>query len=131
MERVAKVATETEARARADWIEADQQVQQIDERRHNTLVGAEQLGGAEVPLALRGHLVGVGARHLLALAGEKATLADEAEERRAAFQEAAIKVRSLDRLIERIDRTELERRTKAEQADLQDAMTIRAARETS
>ncbi len=67
----------------------------------------------------------------MALAGEKAELAGEAEQRRAEFQEAAVKVRSLDRLVERLDKTEQERRTRVEQADLQDAMTIRAAREAT
>ncbi len=131
MERVAKVAGETEAQAKAEWLEADRQVRLLDERRHNTLTQAEALGRDDVPLGLRGHLVGLGARHLVALAGEKAELAGEAEQRRAEFQEAAVKVRSLDRLVERLDKTEQERRTRVEQADLQDAMTIRAAREAT
>lgn len=129
VERVARVAGETEAQAKAGWIEADRQVRQLDERRHNTLTKAEALAGDDVPLGLRGHLVGVGARHLVALADEKVELAAEAELRRAEFQEAAVKVRSLDRLVGRLDKTDEERRTRIEQADLQDAMTIRAARE--
>lgn len=131
MERVAKVASETEAIAKAEWMEADRQVRLIDERRQNSLTRAETLGNDDVPLALRGHLVGLGARHLVALADQKAELADEAEIRRAEFQEAAVQVRSLDRLVGRLHRTERERQTRVEQADLQDAMTIRAAREAT
>ncbi|MGH1489484.1 MAG: hypothetical protein ACRBK7_08855 [Acidimicrobiales bacterium] len=131
MERVAKVAGETEAQARAMWVEADRQVLLLDQRRQDTLAKAELLGGDDVPLGLRGHLVGLGARHLLALAGEKKTLASEAELRRSEFEEAAVKVRSLDRLVERLDKSVKERRIRVEQADLQDAMTIRAAREAS
>ncbi len=128
--RVARVAGETEAKARAVWVEADNKVKLMDRRRESALNRAGHLSGQEMPIGLRSHLVGAGARHLVALAGEKVTLVDEARLRRTEFDEAVVKVRSLDRLIERIDDSERVQRRKREEADLQDLMAIRAARRT-
>ncbi len=131
MVRVAKVASETEAKAKAVWVAADNRVKLIDRRRESALNRAGQLSGHEMPIGLRSHLVGAGARHLVALADEKVELVDEAQVRRAEFEEAVTKLRSLDRLIERLDEAEQQRRQQREAADLQDLVAIRAARRTT
>ncbi|MGB5759375.1 MAG: hypothetical protein WBM50_20845, partial [Acidimicrobiales bacterium] len=77
--RVAKIAGENEARAKAVWVEADRRVKQLDRRRETSLARAGRLADEGVPIRLRGHLVGAGARHLVALAGEKVELVDQAK----------------------------------------------------
>ena len=131
MARVATVATELEERARARWTDANHCVQLVDRRRTAALERAGRLSAEELPVALRSHLTTSGARHLVALADERATLTMEAEARRAELEVAATKVRSLERLIDRLDRAdELQRRRRAE-AELRDLMAIRAARSES
>lgn len=125
--RVAKIAGETEARAKAVWVEADQRVRLLDRRRDSALARADRLSDDTLSIGLRSHLVGAGARHLVALAGEKVGLVDEAQRRRTEFEEAVVKVRSLDRLVERLDEAERDRRQRREAADLQDIVAIRAA----
>ena len=126
--RLARLAGETEARARAQWIEADHRVKQVDRRREHTLTRTGTLAGPGVPIGLRSHVVDAGARHLMALTEQKVGLADEAQQRRAEFDEALVTVRSLDRLVQRLDDAEQQRRRRREAADLQDAMAVRAAR---
>lgn len=128
--RVAKIAGENEARAKAVWVEADRRVKQLDRRRETSLARAGQLSDDGVPIRLRGHLVDAGARHLVALAGEKVELVDQARLRRAEFEEAVTKVRSLDRLVERLSEAEQDRRQRRAAADLQDIVAIKAARRT-
>ncbi len=126
--RVAKIAGETEAKAKAVWVEADRRVKQLDRRRETALTRAGHLADQAVPIRLRSHLVGAGARHLVALADEKVELVDQARLRRAEFEAAVTKVRSLDRLVERLDEVEHDRRRRREAADLQDIVAIKAAR---
>lgn len=125
--RVARIAGESEAKAKAVWVEADHRVRLLDRRRDGALARADQLSDESLPIGLRIHLVDAGARHLVALAGEKVGLVEEARRRRAEFEEAVVKVRSLDRLVERLDETERDRRQRREAADLQDIVAIRAA----
>lgn len=129
MARVAKVASEVETEARARWMEADNRVKAVDRKREAALEQAAQLADVDLPLRFRSHLTGAGARHLDSLAGQKAELVNEAAVRQADLQEAVTKVRSLERLIERIDREEQERRLRAAEAELQDLVAVRAVTE--
>lgn len=126
--RVAKIAAETEEQARARWAQATFQVQQLDHQRETALDRAAELANHDLPLGLRSHLTGAGARHLLSLADRKTELVVEAESRRSELQEAVTKVRSLDRLIERLDRKAREERERKEAAELADLVAVRAAR---
>lgn len=127
--RVAKMASETEELARARWAEANQRVNAVDRQRQTSLDRAGHLAGVDIPLGLRTHLVGAGARHLVSLADRKSELLDEAAARQVELKEAASKVKSLERMVERLDRAEADRRDQRELADLQDIVAIRAARD--
>lgn len=131
MARVARIASEAEERARASWAEANQRVMTVDRERETALDNAGRLAAQELPIGLRSHLTGAGARHLMALADQKVDLVTDVEERQAELQEAVTKVKSLERLVERIDDEEAERRKRFDAADLQDMVAIRAAREAS
>lgn len=131
MARVAKIAGENEARARAKWFEADNQVRLLDRERETALNRAGRLSTHNLPIGLRSHLVGAGARHLVALAGRKVGLVDEAALYQGELEQAVIKVRSLDRMVERLDEAERLSRRRREAADLQDVVAIRAARRSS
>ncbi|MGI9598367.1 MAG: hypothetical protein ACR2QK_19540, partial [Acidimicrobiales bacterium] len=63
--RVAKVASEHEAMAKAVLVEADRKVQILDRRRESALTRAGELSDPTMPVGLRSHLVGAGARHLV------------------------------------------------------------------
>lgn len=126
--RLTELAAENEQRARGRLQEAAHRVSAVDRRRTAALEGAARLAEPDIPLALRGHLSGAGARHLLALADEKGGLVVEVDARRCELEEAMTKVRSLERLVERIDRAADLRRRRREAADLQDLVAIRAAR---
>lgn len=128
---MAKVAAETEEKARARLAEASLRVQHVDHERETALDRAAQLANLDLSLALRSHLTGAGARHLMALTDQKTELAIEVEARRADLQEAVTKVRSLERLVERLDRDAKERASRAEVAELQDLVAIRTAHERS
>lgn len=123
------MAAETEEQARARFEEANSRVQQLDNERETALDRAADLANLDIPLAFRSHLTGAGARHLVSLADQKVELVGEAESKRADLQEAATKVRSLDRLIERLDRDARERRERLEASELQDLVAIRSARD--
>lgn len=126
--RVAKLASETEEQARARWAEANQNVNIVDRRRQGALDRAGKLASEEIPLALRSHLTGAGARHLVSLADEKSELLTVAEERQSELQEAVTKLKSLERMVERLDKAEALRRDREETANMQDLVAIRAAR---
>ncbi|MEM9652375.1 MAG: hypothetical protein AAGA65_09785 [Actinomycetota bacterium] len=128
MARVAKVAAETEEQARARWAEATRAVNQVDVQRESALDRAANLATLELPLAFRSHLTGAGARYLVSLADQKTELVIEAESRREELQEAVTKVKSLDRLIERLDRQAAEERERRAAAELQDLVAVRAAK---
>lgn len=128
MARVTKAAAETEELARARLAEARRQVDGVDRERESALDSAARLAEEDVPLRLRSHLTGAGARLLGTLADRKTGLVEEAESRRAELQEAATRVKSLERLVDRLDAEVLDRRHRSELADLQDLVAIRAAR---
>ena len=127
--RLGELAAEQEDRARARFHEVDRQVADVDRRRADALQGAAGLAGERLSLAMRGHLAGVGARHLVALAGQRADLSGELDLRRADLVDAVGRVRSFERLVSRLDRSIAERQRRRELADLQDLVAIRAARE--
>lgn len=129
MVRVAKVAAETEEQARARWAQATGHITHVDQQRETALDRAAQLATQDLPLAFRGHLTGVGARYLQSLADRKSELMVEADARRAELQEAVTKVKSLDRLIDRLDRDAQEAQDRRTAAELQDLVAIRAARD--
>lgn len=131
MARVAKVASEIETEARARWVEADSLVNAVDRERERALDQAAELATVDLPLAFRSHLTGAGARHLELLAGRKAELVDAAAQRQTELQAAVTKVRSLERLIERLDAEAKDRRDRAAAAELQDLVAVRAATEAS
>jgi len=126
--RLAELAAESEERAVARLQQAAHRVAAVDRRRTSALQGASRLAGPDVSLALRAHLAGAGARHLLALADEKGELVVEVDSRRTELDEARTRVRSLVRLVERIDRADDLRRRRAQAAELQDLVAIRAVR---
>lgn len=126
--RLTEMAAENERRAVGRLQEAARRVSAVDRRRTAALEGAARLAGPDVPLGLRGHLSGAGARHLLALADEKGELVVEVDTRRSELDEAMTKLRSLERLVERIERAERDRHRRREAAELQDLVAIRAAK---
>lgn len=128
MARVAKAASESEERARAHWAEAKSDVDGVDRQREAALTGAAALATQDVPIRLRGHLTDTGARFLTSLADRKSELQIEAEQRRVVLQEAATAVKSLERLIDRLDAEADERQRRSEAADLADLVAVRAAR---
>jgi uncharacterized protein YoxC len=129
MARIAKVASETEEQARARWAAATQEVSGVDREREGALQRAGQLANEEMPLKLRSHLTGAGARHLISLTDQKVELAQHVDECQAELQEAVTKVKSLERVVERLDDAARERQRLQEVADLQDLVSIRAVRD--
>ena len=127
--RLGELAAEQEEQARAEMLRADHRVAEVDRRRADALQGAADLADHHVSLALRGHLAGAGARHLVQLAGERADRSVDADRARGELAEAVTRVRSLERLVDRIDRAESARLRQRELADLQDLVAIRAAHE--
>ncbi len=73
----------------------------LDRRRQLVLRQASDLNRPETPLGLRGLLAGVGGRHLTALVGERAALTREHETRRRQYDDAAVRVKALERVTER------------------------------
>ncbi len=128
--RLGQLAAEAEEQARAELHRADLRVSEADQRRADALRGAADLAERQLPIGLRAHLAGAGARHLAGLAGERVDLAAEADLARHRLAEAVVRVRSLDRLVERLDRAAADRRRQREAADLQDLVAIRAASRT-
>ncbi len=126
--RLGELATEQQEQARAELNQADERVAQADRRRADALQGAADLAGEQLSLGLRAHLTVSGARHLVDLAGERADLAIEADRARSELFEAATRVRSLERLVERLDASAKERDRLRHAAELQDLVAIRAAR---
>lgn len=126
--RLGELAADQEEQARSRFRQASELVDQTNRRREQALEGAAELARQEIPLALRGHLTGVGARHLVDLADEKAELVDDADQRRAELAEAATRTRSLERLVGRLDRERAERQARQDRAELQDLVAIRAVR---
>lgn len=129
--RLGELASEREEQARAEFHRADHRVTEADRRRTDALEGAADLARHDVPLALRGHLAGAGARHLIQLAGERADLSADADRAREQLAEAVSRVRSLERLVDRLDRAVADRDRRREQAELQDLVAIRAAHDAS
>lgn len=127
--RLGELAAEREEQARADVHRAAGHLAAADQRRSDALQGAADLAALDLPLAMRGHLTVSGARHLVHLAGERADLAGAAERARAELAEAATRVRSLERLVERLDRAVEAQNRQRDAAELQDLVAIRAARE--
>lgn len=127
--RLGELATEQEEQARAHMLRADHQIAMADRRRAEALQGAAELSNQSLPLALRGYLTVSGARHLVQLADERVDLAVEAERARAELAEAVTRVRSLERLVGRLDRAVAARDQQRQAAELQDLVAIRAARE--
>ncbi len=125
--RLEELAAQRQERARAGLMEADRRVDEVDRRREQALRGAANLADSGLPVRLRGHLAGVGARHLGRLAEEKIDHADDADRCRHELEEATTKVRSLERLARRLDEAERERISRREAAELQDLVAIRAA----
>ncbi len=126
--RLGELAAEQQEQARAELYQADERVAQADRRRADALQGAADLADEQLPLRLRAHLTVSGARHLVDLAGERADLAIEADRARSELSEASTKVRSLERLVERLDASAEERDRQRQAAELQDLVAIRAAR---
>lgn len=127
--RLGEIAAERAEQARAELYQADGHLAEADRRRSDALQGAADLAALDLPLAMRGHLTVSGARHLVHLAGERADLAGAAERARAELAEAATRVRSLERLVERLDRAVDAQDRQRQAAELQDLVAIRAARE--
>lgn len=127
--RLGELASEQREQARAEKSRADERLAQADHQRAEALQGAAALADEELSLRLRAHLTVSGARHLVDLAGERAGLAEEADRARTDLFEAATRVRSLERLVERLDTAAKERDRERQAADLQDLVAIRAARE--
>lgn len=125
--RLGQLAAEAEEQARAELHRADHRVSQADQRRVDALRGAADLAEHELPIGLRAHLAGAGARHLADLADERVDLAAAADLAREQLAEAVTRMRSLERLVERLDRAEAERRRQRDAADLQDLVAMRAA----
>ncbi len=128
--RLGELATEQQEQARAELHQADERVAKADRRRADALQGAADLADEQLSLRLRAHLAVSGARHLVDLAGERADLAVEADRARSELSEAATRVRSLERLVERLDAAADERDRQRQAAELQDLVAIRAARQT-
>jgi hypothetical protein len=125
------MATEQEQAARGRLVDAQRRIRAVDEQRTESLEAAARLGEAGINPALQSMLVSSGARHLLALGDQRAELADEAEVRRQELTDAARRARSMDRLIDRIDETERDRRRRQAEAEMLDATVTRAVADRS
>jgi hypothetical protein len=127
--RLVGIAEGEQQRAQAQVQAAAARVRAVDDQRASALSGAASLAANSVPLGLRGHLVSVGARHLHQLADDKSELVDALDEERRALEEATGKVRSLERLGQRLDEAERLRTQRRAAADLQDLVGVDAARD--
>ena len=87
----------------------------------------ELLAHPELTPGLRSMLVGAGIRHLQVLAAQQAELVRAAEADHARWMAARRRVRSLEKLVERLDVTETARRRLADNAEWQDLVTSRAS----
>ncbi len=88
----------------------------------------ELLGHPDVSPALRSMLVAAGLRHLEVLGAQQAELARVAEADHTRWLAARRRVRSLEKLVERLDAAEAARRKLADAAEWQDLVTSRASR---
>ena len=130
-EQAMRLAAEAEQTARAQWAEAERRVQADDLARETTLARSSELAKEELSPGLQAHLISSGARHLTALAEEKEAHTVEAGERRDELDEARVRLRSLERLVERLDATERLRRRQAAEAVQRDLIASRATRRSS
>lgn len=128
MARVAEIAADQEQAARGRWLESLNDLRAVDRQRTESLEAAGRLGDEEVPVGLLNHLVCAGARHLSALGDQRVEITTRVAEREQELQESTRKTRSLDRLVERLDEAEAERRNSQAAAELLDATVVRAAR---
>lgn len=133
-DRLARAAHQAEAaeqQAQAKLARARLRLRATDDEREAMLDRAGLLAEQDLPSGLRGHLASVGANHLVALTNEKARLALEAGALQADVDEARVRVRSLERVVSRLDEAEAQQRRRLDQANLQDLVAARTNRRTS
>lgn len=118
-------ADEIEQQARARRIAATRELRRADEEREAVLDRAGSLASEDLPSGLRGHLASVGARHLVALGDQKAELLLEANAVIEEHDAARARLRSLERVVERLDEAEQLRRRRQEEAELRDLVAAR------
>lgn len=126
--RLCRLAEGEQELARAQMQTAAGRVAALDDERASALSGAAKLAEQKVSLGMRGHLAAAGSRHLVELAARKQELSSELATKREALGEATSRLRSLERLLERIEKADDLRRRQREEAELADLVAVQAAR---
>ena len=127
-EHARRRAAEAEQLARVEWAQAVGQVHEDDRQRVALLERSAELAGEDLIIGLRAHLVSAGARQLLALAEDKAEHMAEVDISRQRLDAAVVRLRSLERLVERLEAADELRRRQQAEAEWRDLVAARAAR---
>lgn len=126
--RLCRLAEGEQEKARAEAQVAAGRVAALDEERATALSAAVSLAEQRISIGLRAHLAAAGSRHLAELADQKQELMIDLDTKREALGEATSRLRSMERLLERLDEAAKLRRRRQEEAELADLVMIEAAR---
>lgn len=121
--RSARAAKLVEDGARATLFQSRQRVHQV-----TAAIAAEQersraLLGGDLSPGFRSQLVTTGARHLRSMEAQRDDLARRADGDHQLWQQARLRVRSLDKLVERLGAVEATQQARSENAAWQDLVT--------
>ena len=122
------MAAEAEERARARWLEADHRVRAAGREKEAVLERAGRLADEDLPAGLRGHLAQAGARHLTTITDERIELDRHAASRRGELDAAMTRLRSLERIVSRLDEAAEQQRRRIEEVDWRDLVAARTVR---
>ncbi len=127
--RAARIAKQAEDSAQAIAAQSSRRVRETTDAIGELVTGSHELAMVEMPPGLRGLLVDVGARKLSDLDHERGEHSAVADVDRAAWDEARVHARSMDKMVERIELTERRAERRADAAELQDMISSRLVAE--
>ena len=126
--RATRAAQQVEDGLKLAAFQARRQVRDTEAAMAAEADRTRELLAATADPALRGLLAQAGLRHQRMLDAARARLEGDAAQAEATWHEARLRVRSLEKLVERLDTGLRTRRRLAENAEWQDVVTSRAGR---
>jgi len=126
--RATRAAQQVEDGLKLAAFQARQQVREAEAAMAAEADRTRELLAATADPALRSLLAQAGVRHQRVLDAARDRLEADAAAAEAAWHEARLRVRSLEKLVERLDTGLRARRRQAENAEWQDVVTSRAGR---
>ena len=125
--RAARAAQQVEDGAKLAAFQSQLRVEQASDAIDDELEATQRLVGAPLSPALRALLLSSGARHLELLHEQKDQMQVTADLDRTRWDGSRIRVRSLDKLVERLGVAQTVSRRLADHAEWQDIVTSRPA----